>query len=200
MSSENVDVNSNNLTLQHRVCRCWRRILDIMPLLVLFSVGLSLVVFSLYTLFHFNKERIKSKQKTVVILESNIAFGSTIVAGCILCLPSIISCCYLLWDYTFGRIIWYTWEDTMGRIITLRAYVIMFCLAFLLELMGVICAFLALSHIEQSEDDINNKFDGSNLYALGVFVAVIISLETSIICTYICIVLYTNIPWLLYSE
>ena len=182
MSSENVDINSDNLTLKHRVCRCWRRILDIMPLLVLFSVGLSLVVFSLYTLFHFNKERIKSKQKTVVILESNIAFGSTIVAGCILCLPPIISCCYISWDYTFGRFIWCAWENTVGKIITLRAYVIMFCIAFLLKLMGVICAFLALSHIEQSEDDENTKFDGSNLYALGVFVAVIIPLETYLVC------------------
>ena len=88
----------------------------------------------------------------------------------------------------------------MGKIITLRAYVILFCMAFLLKLVGVICAFLALSHIEQSEDDKNTKFDGSNLYALGIFVAVIISLETSIICLYICIVLYTNIPRLWYSE
>ena len=72
----------------------------------------------------------------------------------------------------------------------------MFCIGFLLKLMGVICAFLALSHNEQSEDDENTKFDGSNLYALGVFVAVIISLETSIACTYICIAFYSVLPFL----
>ena len=195
MSSENLDINSNNLTLRHRVNRCLKRILFVMPLVVLFSVGLSLVVFSSYSLFHFQKGRINGTQKTVVILESNIAFGSTIVAGCILCLPPIISCCYISWDYTFGKFNWCAWENTVGKIITLRAYVILFCMAFLLKLVGVICTFLALSHIERSEDGENTEFDGSNLYAIGVFLAVIISLETTIACTYICIVFCSLLLW-----
>ena len=196
MSSENFDINSDNLTLRHRVYRCLTRRLFIIPLVVLFAVGLSLVVFSSYTLFHFHKEKINGKQKSVVILESNIAFGSIIAAGCILCLPSILSFCYKSWEFTFGKIMGYTWETTLGKIITLRAYVDICFLAFLLELMGVICAFLALSHIEKSEDGENTEFDGSNLYALGVFVAVIISLETSIACTYICIAFYSVLPFL----
>ena len=93
----------------------------------------------------------------------------------------------------------YTWENILGKIITLRANMIMLCLAFLLELMGVICAFLALSHIERSEDGENTEFDGSYLYALGVFVAVIISLETFIVCTYICIVFCFYLAFL-YSD
>ena len=130
MSSENFDINSDNRTLRHRAYRCLRRILFIMPFVVLFFTGLSLVVFSSYSLFYFHEGRINGKQKTIVILESNIAFRSTIVAGCILCLPSTISCCYISWDYTFDRIIGCAWKNTLGKIFTLRAYAIMFCLAF----------------------------------------------------------------------
>ena len=150
----------------------------------LFSAGLCLVIFSSYTVFHFHKGSINGKHKDDVLVESNIAFGSIIVAGSILYLLSIPFSCYMSWDYTLGRIMEYALKITVGKIITLKACVIMFCIALKLELMGLMFAFLASSHIERSEDDENSTFDGANMCALGVFVAVIIPLETYLVCYY----------------
>ena len=78
----------------------------------------------------------------------------------------------------------YAWKSTVDKIITLKSCVIMFCLALKLELIGVMFAFLASSHIERTEDDENTTFDGTNMYTFGVFVAVIISLETYLVCNF----------------
>ena len=59
-------------------------------------------------------------------------------------------------------------------------------------------AFLASSHIERTEDDENTTFDGTNMYTFGVFVAVIISLETYLVCNFTWTVLYSNISFFIH--
>ena len=46
MVSKNFDTNLDNLTLRHRVYRCFTRNLFIMALIALFSAGLCLVILS----------------------------------------------------------------------------------------------------------------------------------------------------------
>ena len=149
---------------QPGITRASYRIYIITPNIAFFCAGLSLAIFTLYTMFSFPTRDINYKQKDEALQESHIAFGVTIAAGCILSLISILACCHSV----HGK-----------RWMTLEAYVISFILVMVLEIVGLILAFMSSKDIKKlSKDDENSILDGSKkLYTLGIILAVFISIE-----------------------
>ena len=140
------------------------RIYIITPNIAFFCAGLSLIIFTLYTMFNFPTTNNHSKQKDKVLQESHIAFGVTIAAGSILCLISILACCHSV----HGK-----------RWMTLDAYVIAFILVIVLELIGTIFAFKSSNHIRKLSEDYESSIvdESKYLYTLGIIIAVFTSIE-----------------------
>ena len=138
------------------------KLLIIIPNFIFFCAGLSLVVFSSYSLFHFHNGSIPKEHKEDIEQQLNITCGASIASGGILCVISLLACC----------------GAAAGKSKILKAYAIIMCLVILLEIIGTIYAFLASSNIEEvNKDGPNFNYDWANPYTLGLISAIVICIE-----------------------
>ena len=135
------------------------KLLVIIPNFIFFCAGLSLVVFSSYSLFHFHNGSMKIEYKDDIEQELNISCGASIASGSILCIISLLACC----------------GAAAGKSKILKAYAIIMCLVILLEITGTVYAFLASSNIK--ELNIHFKYDVVDPYTLGLIIAIAICIE-----------------------
>ena len=169
--------DEDSLATKCFICLFIKGIFDIIPNIIFFCAGLSLVIFTSYAFFHFHSGDINDEYNKTVIKESNIAFGTIIVAENILCVLSILSCA---WNQKF---------DEICGLLKCRIYMVIFFLVLVLEIIGLIFAFLASSHIESTDGGEKKKFDGSNLYILGIVISVIVCIKLFICPIFLALVM-----------